>query len=629
MESTNDKFHEARFNRLILLTTFKKTTNPPPRWILIESSLFSKPFLHVSVHHAPDVIARRVLNSPHLDRLRRAPAVMAHPADYPRHATGLLDGEKDLRTELSLTQDTLVSYTAKLKKIIRLLLSSILLRPEQAGRLWMRFGYALTPQLLRTLIWKDHAPLRKQFPTSYLNGLRGCTALKVFTFHYIHALSDIAFQPWGTNERHRYILEFPIIRYFYSGFTSHIFFGVAGYLTSVRLLQLMDAPDPLSQAQVLASISASLFRRVFRLYLPVFIITLMTATWIYLGLYEHNRPYLLDHQKYFPGEWNEPKPLQYSTYCEQLKFWSSEMFDLTNIIWEETFYPVHDQHLWSILSEMRASLHLYLCLLMLAQCTGRVRLVFFSILIVLYFYWNHWDIWVYILGALVAQIDIILTEAQQRNKSPLLSSFQEKLEPMELEQSIRPSLSNTTYQLPRQVSNHITLPSLRFFGFLLAFYFLSYPIDGSRDYAPGYMTLNLAIPDWMTRKDKFYPNIGTAILLLLLVRSDPKTSKWRKLLTSKIPQYMGSISFGFYLVHGPIMHLFGFMIPQWVWWGWLGLEGGNNTTDFQWITGVLCGWVPTLVVSLWAADVWTREVEERCVRFVKVLEGWCFHRKEQ
>jgi peptidoglycan/LPS O-acetylase OafA/YrhL len=553
---------------------------------------------------------------------------MTHAANYPLQATTLLlDGEKDLLTEPSWKQDNLVSYAAKLKKLIRLTLSSRLLRPAQGGRLWKRFGYALSPQLLRTLIWKDHAPPQKQFSTSYLNGLRGCTGLKVFTFHYIHALSDICFQPWGTNERHRYILELPIIRYFYSGFTSHIFFGVAGYLTSVRLLQLMDDPDPLSQAKVLASVSASLFRRAFRLYLPVFTITLMTATWIYLGLYEHNRPYLLDHQNYFPGEWNEPKPLQYSTYCEQLKFWSSEMFDLTNIISENTVYPFHDQHLWSILSEMRASLHLYLCLLMLAQCTRRVRLVFFPLLTVLYFCWNHWDIWVYILGAVVAQIDIILTEAQQKNKTPPPSSSEEKLEPMELDQPTRASRSNTIYHLPRRVSNRITLPSLRFFGFLLAFYFLSYPINGSRDYAPGYMTLNLAIPAWTTRKDKFYPNIGTAILLLLLVRSDPQTSRWRKLLTSSIPQYMGRISFGFYLVHGPIMHLFGFITPQWVWWSWLGLEGGNNTTDFQWITGVLSGWAPTLVVSLWAADVWTREVEGRRVGLAKVLEGWCFRRK--
>ena len=214
------------------------------------------------------------------------------PCGLPTAGHFLLDGEKDLPAEPRWKRDNLVSYAAKLKKIIRLILSSILLHPAQSSRLWKRFGYALTPQLLRTLIWKDHAPPRKQFPTSYLNGLRGCTALKVFSFHYIHALSDICFQPWGTNDHHRYILELPIIRYFYSGFTSHIFFGVAGYLTSVRLLQLMDDPDPLSQAKLLTSVSTSLFRRAFRLYLPVFVITLMTTTWVYLGLYEHNRPYI-------------------------------------------------------------------------------------------------------------------------------------------------------------------------------------------------------------------------------------------------------------------------------------------------------------------------------------------------
>lgn len=482
------------------------------------------------------------------------------------------------------------------------------------------------PQLLRTVVWKDHAPPRKELPTSYLSGLRGCTALKVFTFHYMHAFSDSTFQPWGTNERYYHIVEFPIIRYFYAGFTSHIFFGIAGYLTSLRLLQMMDDPNPISQAKVLALVSASLFRRAFRLYLPVLMITLMTATWIYLGLYEHNRPYLMDHGKYFPGDWNEEKPLRYPTYFQQLRFWSTEMFDLTNFIWEKTVYPWHDQHLWSILSEMRASLHLYICLLMLAQCTRRIRLVFFAFLTILYFCWNHWEIWIYILGAMIAQIDIILTEAQQKHKISLPSASTEKLEPMSLSGSRTAIFSSVTLRLPRRLSVHNMRPHLRSLGFTLAFYFLSYPIKGPHAPAPGYMTLNLLIPSWMERKDKFYPNIGTALLLFLLVRA-PEHSRSRRFLTSKLPQYLGSIGFGFYLVHGPVMHLFGYMVPQWVWWEWLGVEGGNDVTDFQWIVGILCGWVPTLIASLWAADVWTREVEGRCVKVVKVFETWCFRSK--
>ena len=211
---------------------------------------------------------------------------------------------------------------------------TIPLRPSHVFRAFRRFGYTFVPQVLRDLIWKDYARSRKHFSTSYLNGLRGCTALKVFTFHYIHAFSDIAFQPWGTDERHHYVLELPILRYFYAGFTSHIFFGVAGYLTSVRLLQLMDDPDSVSQMKALAMVSASLFRRAFRLYLPVFIITLMTATYIFFGQYEYNRPYLMNHGVYFPGNWNEEKPFQSHTYQKQLRFWSSEMFSLTNIITE-------------------------------------------------------------------------------------------------------------------------------------------------------------------------------------------------------------------------------------------------------------------------------------------------------
>jgi peptidoglycan/LPS O-acetylase OafA/YrhL len=555
---------------------------------------------------------------------------MAHPTNSTPQAIPLLYEEKEPSTISSRVLDETKSYDVIVKGIVRAGLLTIPLRPAPVYKFWKRFAYAFVPQLLRELVWKDHAPQRKQFSTSYLNGLRGCTALKVFTFHYMHAFSDSAFQPWGVDERHRYILELPIVRYFYAGFTSHIFFGVAGYLMSLRLLQLMDDPDPISQAKVLSMISASLFRRGFRLYLPVFIITLMTATYIYFGYYEYNRPFLFDHGKYFPGNWNEEKPRQYPTYHEQLRFWGHEMWELTNVVWERTFYPWHDQHLWSIASEMRASLHLSLCLLMLAQCTRRVRLVFFALLTGLYFCWNHWEIWVYILGAMIAQIDVILNDSQQKNKTPLPSSSEAKLEPMQLESSPRPSFRKRLLHIPQRLSLKGILSLLRPSGFITAFYLLSYPIgltgDGPRPPSPGYNTLNLMIPDWMVRKDKFYPNIGTALLLLLLVRSNPKTSHWRAFLNSRIPQYMGSISFGFYLVHGPVMHVFGYMVPQGVWW-WLGKDGPNETSDTQWIVGILVGWLPTLVVSLWAADVWTREVEGRCVRVVKVLEGVCFRGK--
>ncbi|KAK5062880.1 hypothetical protein LTR84_004955 [Exophiala bonariae] len=501
-----------------------------------------------------------------------------------------------------------------------------LARPAHAYRLGKRFAYCFVPQILRTRIWNDAASKPKFFPTSYLNGLRGITSVKVFTFHYTFAFSDFGFAPWGVNSGHRYILELPIIRYFYSGFTAHVFFGIAGYLTTLRLFQLIDKHDQASQSKVLQTVSGAVFRRGFRLYLPVFIITLITTTYIHFGFYEVNRPLLMDRGTLFPGVWNEPKPEMLPTIYEQFRFWLHEMFDLTNLLEHGSVYPWHDQHLWSILAEMQGSLHLYAILVATALCRRPVRLIVMIVMIYVYFLWNCWQIWVYILGAVVAQIDLLLTEREEDKKNSLAL---EKLPPSPPRSPTREEKPSGTFSRYRP-SNPLTYSTgysvLRVFGFLVAFYLLSYPIDGARDNAPGYMTLNSFIPEWMERKDKFYPNFGTALLILLLARSDPNNSIWRSILNSDLAQYLGKISFGLYLTHGPVLHAFGYMIPHKVWHA-MGTEG-IETTNLPWITAILIGWSISLVCCLCVADVWNREVESRCVKVVKKLEEFCFAPKK-
>ncbi|KAK5025516.1 hypothetical protein LTR13_010480 [Exophiala sideris] len=499
-------------------------------------------------------------------------------------------------------------------------------RPSHLYRLSKRFAYCFVPQFVRSQVWNDTAPATKQFPTSYLNGLRGITAIKVFTFHYTMAFSDFGFQPWGTDEHHMYLLELPIIRYFYSGFTAHVFFGIAGYLTTLRLFKLMDKHDQPSQAKVLVNISGALFRRALRLYLPTLIITLITAHYIYFGYYENNRPYLLDHERLFPGEWKEPKPAMFATYYEQMSFWASEMFNLSNIFNQGSrgaVYPWHDQHLWSILAEMKGSLFLYMILIATAQCKVYVRLAVMCLMTYMYFLWNHWEIWVYILGAIVAQIDLLLTEREERHKH--LLGTPNGLPPS----PPRSPAAETDDKLKDHVwtQYHPAAPKaawswLRVYGFCIAFYFLSYPIDGYRDYAPGYIWLNKLIPEWMDRKDKFYPNIGTGILLLLLARADPETSTWRRMCNSDLAQYLGKISFGLYLVHGPVLHAFGYMLPQRMWWS-MGVQG-IETDNYTWTAVLFVGWVISLAVSICVADVWSREVEGRCVKAVKKVEEFSF-----
>ncbi|KAK5948197.1 hypothetical protein OHC33_010745 [Knufia fluminis] len=508
-----------------------------------------------------------------------------------------------------------------------------LARPAHLVTLLKRLGYCFVPQLIRTQIFDDPAPRGKEFSTSYLNGLRGMTALKVFTFHYFMVFTDATHVPYGADARHTYITELPLIRYLWTGFTSHLFFGLAGYLTCHRLFILLDKNDQASQAKVLLSVSGSLFRRAFRLYLPVLLITLLMATYIHLGFYETNRPLLHNWDRLFPGDWNETKPDMYPTWYEQLQFWASEMYQLCNFVSADTFYPLHDQHLWSILSEMRASLHLHGIIIALAQCKRHVRLIMLWVLVFLYFYWQHWEIWVYLLGAIVAQIDQILNERDAARKAfPTRSALMQTIDPEKDDTSstfsITPGLLESfqsffDIDLTYYIHTPTAYQALRITGFLIAFYLLSFPIHGGDGGpCPGFETLASFIPEWMERKDKFYANWGTFLLLLLLVRSDPTTSRWRQITSHWLPQYFGKISFAFYLVQQIIQHSFGYMIPHHIWWTF-GVEG-IETNDLMWISAIAVGWTFTLMATLWMADCWNREIEGRCTKFVKWLEGKCF-----
>ena len=534
----------------------------------------------------------------------------------------LIKDERDVFLDTGPNDSTGLSRQSLSEPPGRLLAKAISkLTPANAFKLSKRFAYGCTPQFIRSRYYNDPAPKHKQFPTSYLNGLRGITSIKVFTFHFVFAYTDICFRPWGTDERHNHFLELPIIRYFYAGFTAHLFFAIAGYLTSIRFFQLIDQHDQASHSKVLKTVSGALFRRALRLYLPVLVITLMTTHYIHFGFYETNRPYIAD-TNLFPGEWSEPKPEMFPRYYDQIRMWLREMFDLTNIFAPGLVYPYHDQHLWSILAELKGSLCTYMVLLGTAQCTKYVRLAALCIMTFMFLLWNHWEVWVYILSAVVAQVDLLLTE--RKNEKKLTLSFDRELPPSPPHSPKPghkpPPMLWTRYLL--NPSNAIYCTCLRAFGFFVAFYFLSYPTDGSKDYAPGYMTLNKLIPEWMERQDKFYPNFGSAILILLLARGNPETSEWRRILSSNVAQYLGKTSFALYLVHGPVLHAIGYMIPHRIWWS-MGVQGAE-TGDYTWAATIFIGWATSLALSLWAADVWAREVESRCVKVVKSLEEWCF-----
>lgn len=77
-----------------------------------------------------------------------------------------------------------------------------------------------------------------------------------------------------------------------------------------------------------------------------------------------------------------------------------------------------------------------------------------------------------------------------------------------------------------------------------------------------------------------------------------------------------------------VLHVFGYAIPHLIWRSFCADSHGKVGVPKQGMTiyllGLGVGWLVSLIVVLWAADVWTREVEGRCVRFTKWMESVVF-----
>ena len=138
-----------------------------------------------------------------------------------------------------------------LRPALKRLLTKVLSHSARAiaYRRGKRLAYCFVPSPLRAYYWNEIPPKAKQFPTTYLTGMRGIAAVKVYTFHYLHFFSDATFVPWGRDDQHKLFLELPIVQFLYAGTTAQIFFVVAGYLMTLQIVQLFDKHEPASRSK--------------------------------------------------------------------------------------------------------------------------------------------------------------------------------------------------------------------------------------------------------------------------------------------------------------------------------------------------------------------------------------------
>lgn len=250
-------------------------------------------------------------------------------------------------------------------------------------------------------------------------------------------------------------------------------------------------------------------------------------------------------------------------------------------------HPRYDPHTWTIPKELRGSMVIYTFLLGTAALKARWRLAAAAGLSAYAITMGFWDMGVFVGGMLLSELDML------RSTEPSTLTNEDRL-------FVASLFSRRASSLPAATN---TGRVLRWATILLALYFLSYP-DAAAEFTPGFRTLSALVPRWYSPVSRwmFYQALGALLLLPCVLRS----AMLRGLLESALPQYLGRISFSFYLVHGPVLHSLGFWVMP------------RLFERLGKIGGYVVGYVGLLTVALWVSgwfyrrvDVWSLGVGRR------------------
>ncbi|KAJ3483547.1 hypothetical protein NLG97_g6772 [Lecanicillium saksenae] len=413
--------------------------------------------------------------------------------------------------------------------------------------------------------------------TRYLDGLRGVFSFIVFVRHFLvpwEPTIDTGFSGKGNLTPDMSVLKLPFVRILYSGPTVPVFFVVSGFLLAHKPLRLAHNGE---MENFLNSISSSIFRRALRLFLPPAISTFLVALAVRFGAY--NAPYGA-----MPGQVPQ-HPERFDSFTFQMTDWIRfVVYELTQL-WNWEIYDFkYDTHLYTVPIQFRSSIIIFVLLTGLARVTARLRMV------ILVFIWlflqqqRRWDVGLFVAGVII------------RAACPLP-------ECSELQ------ITSVTETPKGRVKNNWRRIFWRFL-FVLGLYLGSFPRgDGAAELTPGYAWLST-----LTKKFTIWHSYGaTAILCALSHDRD-----LQEIFMNSWFYYLGKISFSLYLVHGPMLHIYGYSFTAKL------LSLVDQTSPFQYQGIIFISLIFTTIPVLWAADLFWRVVDRSCGTAVARLERACF-----
>ncbi|KAI1740674.1 acyltransferase family-domain-containing protein [Xylaria scruposa] len=450
---------------------------------------------------------------------------------------------------------------------------------------WLQTMKALLPSFLHT--FASEAEPNERRPTAWLDGLRGVAAL----FVVMHHMSLLWFS-WdihnGWTNWNDHLIQLPIIRLVVSGRANvMIFFVISGYALSLRPLSLIRKDQHSKMYQALAS---SIFRRHPRLFIPAIVICSPAPVIAYLGGYS---------EEGMPGAAIKPmRPPRFDSIWRQFGHYIQTIMTLSDVYTPSgSIAWVYSDSLWTLPIEFRSSLVVFTMLLALSRCTTRARVVITSCIAFYSFWYFRWGELLFVGGMLVVES----TLRSRRSAGRYVSGVDE---------------TNIGFRVRRNKSlwsAPMGIQALRRLGCIIAFlttlFILSMPEqDRGAANSFGFTTLVELIPARFHdagAADYFWKPIAAIFLVLVIDNSQ----FLQRIFTTGLAQYLGRISFALYLVHMLILHSLGY---------WLGnyfLQVTGSDSYWQYGTGISLAIVTVGCVIIWAADLGSRFVDAKAVRF--------------
>ncbi|KAH0426257.1 acyltransferase [Colletotrichum camelliae] len=384
--------------------------------------------------------------------------------------------------------------------------------------------------------------------TSYLDGLRGIAAVLVYTYHYSMALEGKRLRN-GYGPQNSSLISLPVIRLIrHSGPAMvSIFFAISGYVLSV---------GPLRHARrrqwdkLLVYLSGAALTRSMRLLLPSVLLTVASLVLAWLGYYERAAQKMCSYPPATSSvtssssqkcDFYPVAPPRLASLGDQIIDWFSfvarELANPWN--WEAGLRPAsaYGLHLWTIGAELRCSMVLFFILATLAPCRkvlGRASLLL--ALVVFCALWKRWDMVAFLAGLGLAAGDA------NGNQIEMQQDDADFLEAGELQSANVPGHyeAGSMVKLLSRV-----MPSL---SLITSLWLCSFP-DADGHKAWGFVMLS------SISSDRYLWHITGAVLMLWSIR---RIRPIRHFLSSfAMVQFLGRISFALYLIHEPLLQVWG------------------------------------------------------------------------